>query len=621
LIHHLETVYINNIGIPILENAYGDKFNISNYSENPALYEIPTINKILDFSKTVDCNILYLHTKGISYNDDDQKENDWIDMMLYFLVEKFELCLEKLQQGIQTVGCNYYDEKIKIRNPKHFSGNFWWADSQYISTLPALIEKTENVNPNDAEFWLCKNNPSVYEMHNSKINHYFDVYPSQNYQSHHIIINKLTHDYSSAWLGHMKFANWLVTLLNPKITVDLGVDYGHSTFSFASANKGIVYGIDSFDGDIQAGFKNTFDIVKTLNDDFNKKNYLNNNIKFIKGYFDNVYDYFNETIDILHIDGLHTIEAVSNDYNKWITKTSENAVILFHDVISYPDSVGKVFNDIKYPKFHFTHSAGLGVVCKNIETLDKIYSAINLPNKECIVYNNQIKIFVIHYKKLTDRKKSILTQFKKYNLTNYEFIEIDRDELDNYDTSLFNKNFGNALTAISLSHFYAYKKIAEYYDSALIFEDDVILSDNFMSDLIKYINELPNDFDILCIGDGCNVHVNNVDLQPNKHIYKRQIKQDNHLMRCADSYIVSKKCAEFLCEYINNSVKNINKAIDCWLNDIAVENNFIVYWAEPTIVTQGSQNGLFDRSWYEQKQLCNSFIDFDKISITQIIIY
>jgi beta-1,4-mannosyl-glycoprotein beta-1,4-N-acetylglucosaminyltransferase len=191
LIDHLETVYINNIGIPILENAYGDKFNISNYSENPALYEIPTINKILDFSKKVDCNIVYLHTKGISFNHDDQKENDWIDMMLYFIVEKYELCFEKLQEGIEAVGCNYYDEKMKIRNPKHFSGNFWWANSQYISTLPSLIEKTENVNPNDAEFWLCKNNPSVYEMHCSNVNHYNDVYPLKNYQSCHITDSKL----------------------------------------------------------------------------------------------------------------------------------------------------------------------------------------------------------------------------------------------------------------------------------------------------------------------------------------------------------------------------------------------------------------------------------------------
>ena len=125
LIQRLETIYINNIGIPIQENIYGDKFKICNYSDNPALYEIPTINKIHQFSKeNTNCNILYLHTKGISYDDNNQKENDWIDMMLYFLVEKFELCLEKLQQGIQTIGCNYYDEKIKIRNPKCFGGKF-----------------------------------------------------------------------------------------------------------------------------------------------------------------------------------------------------------------------------------------------------------------------------------------------------------------------------------------------------------------------------------------------------------------------------------------------------------------------------------------------------------------
>jgi len=157
----------------------------------------------------------------------------------------------------------------------------------------------------------------------------------------------------------MKFAFKLVNILNPKIIVDLGVDYGHSTFSFASAKKGIIYGIDSFEGDPQAGLKNTFDIVNNLKNEFLSRKLIINNLNFIKGYFDDVFENFNETIDILHIDGLHTIEAVSNDYNKWIEKTSENAVILFHDIVSYPNSVGVVFNNITYPKFYFTHSAGL----------------------------------------------------------------------------------------------------------------------------------------------------------------------------------------------------------------------------------------------------------------------
>ena len=31
-------------------------------------------------------------------------------------------------------------------------------------------------------------------------------------------------------------------------------------------------------------------------------------------------------------------------------------------------------------------------------------------------------------------------------------------------------------------------------------------SDNIMTKLAKYTDELPNDFDILCIGDGSNLH-------------------------------------------------------------------------------------------------------------------
>jgi beta-1,4-mannosyl-glycoprotein beta-1,4-N-acetylglucosaminyltransferase len=182
LIDRLDDIYINNIGIPIEENNYGDKFDICNYSDNSKLYEIPTINKIKQYSAdNPNTNILYLHTKGISYDDANIKENNWIDMMLYFMVDQFELCVEKMNNGTQAIGCNYYDEKMNVRSPSHFSGNFWWADSSYINTLSYLDEKNENVNPTDAEFWLCQNNPTIYEPHNSRINHYTHDYPSEMY--------------------------------------------------------------------------------------------------------------------------------------------------------------------------------------------------------------------------------------------------------------------------------------------------------------------------------------------------------------------------------------------------------------------------------------------------------
>lgn len=70
-----------------------------------------------------------------------------------------------------------------------------------------------------------------------------------------------------------------------------------------------------------------------------------------------------------------------------------------------------------------------------------------------------MKVFVVHYKKLTERKTHILEQFFKHNITDYEFIEIDRDELHEHDTSMFAEHYNQSSRAITLSHFYAYKHI------------------------------------------------------------------------------------------------------------------------------------------------------------------
>lgn len=211
-----------------------------------------------------------------------------------------------------------------------------------------------------------------------------------------------------------------------------------------------------------------------------------------------------------------------------------------------------------------------------------------------------MKIFVIHYKKLINRKTLILEQFKKYDITDYEFIEIDRDELSEQNTSMFETNYNNSQIAISLSHFYAYKQISDKYDNGLIFEDDVILTNDFMNIFNRYITELPENYDMLFLGDGCNLHIEKHELIPNKHIYEKCLYPTtwggNGATRCTDSYVVNKTCAKILCEYINNLSYKINLPIDWWLNVAAKDNNFKVYWAEPTIVTQGTQNGLFQSS-------------------------
>ena len=111
-----------------------------------------------------------------------------------------------------------------------------------------------------------------------------------------------------------------------------------------------------------------------------------------------------------------------------------------------------------------------------------------------------MRIFVIHYKKLIDRKLFILSQFKKHNITDYEFIEIERDDLSNPNISMFHKNYKNSQMSLSLKHFYAYKEISDKYDNCLILEDDAILINNFTDILNKYMDQLPKNYDCYLLG-------------------------------------------------------------------------------------------------------------------------
>jgi hypothetical protein len=98
-----------------------------------------------------------------------------------------------------------------------------------------------------------------------------------------------------------------------------------------------------------------------------------NNVEFIQSDFNEASKDWDDLIDILHIDGLHTIEAVENDYETWKQFMSLDGVILFHDVESYPHSVGAFFESIQggYKTIR-SGSAGLGIFTRSEKTMRKI---------------------------------------------------------------------------------------------------------------------------------------------------------------------------------------------------------------------------------------------------------
>ena len=194
---------------------------------------------------------------------------------------------------------------------------------------------------------------------------------------------------TSPWSGHRNFAYDLVTYMKPKRIVELGTHYGCSFFSFLQACKDQhldteVIAIDCWEGDPQAGFygDEVFSLVKETVDAFFKKQ----NKRLIKKYFDEALsDVEDESVDILHIDGLHTYEAVSNDYKNWLPKLKNNGIVLFHDVESSlgygTNKFWEEMQKINPYNYTFNHSWGLGVLFPKGEKYYEEFEDLNMKDK------------------------------------------------------------------------------------------------------------------------------------------------------------------------------------------------------------------------------------------------
>lgn len=199
----------------------------------------------------------------------------------------------------------------------------------------------------------------------------------------------------SAWKGHENFAWWLVEEVKPKTIVELGTDFGYSAFCLGSNCRGHVVTIDNFEGDIHTGNRNSYNI---FNENLKKYKEItgNDNIYSIKEYFDEVAQTWKGVISILHIDGLHTYEAVKNDFETWSKYLHDDSVVLFHDTESFEGVkrfVIEIANNEKLIWYNFKHSSGLGVWSKNYKLIEKIwkkYTFINDVSLGFIDHNREV---------------------------------------------------------------------------------------------------------------------------------------------------------------------------------------------------------------------------------------
>ncbi|MGE5669046.1 MAG: class I SAM-dependent methyltransferase, partial [Betaproteobacteria bacterium] len=178
------------------------------------------------------------------------------------------------------------------------------------------------------------------------------------------------------WIGHIPFAYELIGRLRPATIVELGTYSGSSFAAFCQAVEACAldarcYGIDLWEGDIHMG-----EFEEDLYQEVSR--YMASTYPGIatlvrKDFHEAVALFADRSVDLLHIDGTHTYEAVSGDFHAWFGKLSDRAVVLFHDTNVTVTNTGEAarrfgvrrfFDDVKgaYPHFEFSHCWGLGVL-------------------------------------------------------------------------------------------------------------------------------------------------------------------------------------------------------------------------------------------------------------------
>jgi hypothetical protein len=173
----------------------------------------------------------------------------------------------------------------------------------------------------------------------------------------------------SAWHEHGPFAFWLIQATRPAKLVELGTHMGFSHLAFCQAVHRLgldttCYAVDTWHGDEHAGFYG--EEVFTSLQSYHNEHYSGFS-QLIRSTFDEAVSYFpDRSIDLLHIDGLHSYEDVKHDFSTWSSKLSDRAIVLFHDVNVRERDFGvwKFWQELRprYPGFVFEHGHGLGIL-------------------------------------------------------------------------------------------------------------------------------------------------------------------------------------------------------------------------------------------------------------------
>jgi len=86
--------------------------------------------------------VLYMHSKGATHNPGEGRDHTmiWRRCMLTNLVIQWRRCVRDLERN-DSVGCHWLEGMGSDKSQNYWGGNFWWARSDFLRTLPSLRDR------------------------------------------------------------------------------------------------------------------------------------------------------------------------------------------------------------------------------------------------------------------------------------------------------------------------------------------------------------------------------------------------------------------------------------------------------------------------------------------------
>lgn len=149
MLRHLNDLYLGLIGTPANRIEVVRQFHTAGIYPQVAAeaaegWEQITLEALRKRAAATDDVVLYAHSKG-SANISDMN-TAWRKSMTYYNVIQWRQNLTHLQTA-DCVGCHW------IQDGQFFGGNYWWANTSYIKTLPPL----DYTSRYHAEIWIGQN--------------------------------------------------------------------------------------------------------------------------------------------------------------------------------------------------------------------------------------------------------------------------------------------------------------------------------------------------------------------------------------------------------------------------------------------------------------------------------